>query len=91
MGRRFSLLTVRPLRILSPAPAGMSGSKQWVASKRDTGIPLSEALVASRRVFALDMPWHDAIFRAMATLVYRAPPAELHQAMEAACLVHLLL
>src|SRR5262245_24327741 len=34
------------------------------------------------------MPWHDAIFGAMATLVYRAPqrpPAARRQAMEAAC------
>jgi len=67
---------------------------EWIASKRDAGIPLGKALAASRRVFVLDMPWYDAIAGAMATLVYRAPqrsPAELRQAMEAACLVQPLL
>ena len=65
-----------------------------VTSKRDAGLPLGKVLAASRRVFAPDLPWHDAIFGAMATLVYRAPqrsPAELRQAMEAACLVQPLL
>jgi len=67
---------------------------EWLASKRDAGLPLDAVLAASRRVFAPDLPWHDAIFGAMATLVYRAPqrsPAELRQAMEAACLVQPLL
>jgi hypothetical protein len=67
---------------------------EWVASKRDAGLALGKALTASRRVFVFDMPWHDAIVSAMATLVYRAPqrsPAELRQAMEAACLGHPLL
>ena len=67
---------------------------EWAASKRDAGLSLGKALAASRRVFVLDMPWHDAIVGAMATLVYRAPqrsPAELRQAMEAACLVQPLL
>jgi len=67
---------------------------EWVASKRDAGLPLGEVLAASRRIFAPDLPWHDAIFGAMATLVYRAPqrpPAELRQAMEAECLVQPLL
>jgi hypothetical protein len=62
---------------------------EWVASQRDAGLPLGKALAASRRVFAPDMPCHDAIVGAMATLVNRAPqrsPAELRQAMEAACL-----
>ena len=67
---------------------------EWVASKRDAGLPLGAALAAARRVFALDMPWPYAIAGAMGTLVYRAPqrsPAELRQAMEAACLAHPLL
>ena len=67
---------------------------EWAASKRDTGLSLGKALAASRRVFVFDIPWHDAIVRAMATLVYRAPqrsPAELRQAMEAACLAYPLL
>ena len=67
---------------------------EWVASKRDAGLPLGEALAVSRRVFTPDLPWHDAIVGAMATLVYRAPqhsPAALRQAMEAACLRHPLL
>ena len=66
----------------------------WVASKRDAGLPLGAVLTASRRVFALDRPWHDALAGALGTLVYRAPqraPAELRQAMEAACLAHPLL
>ena len=63
---------------------------EWVAFKRDAGVPLGAVVAASRRVFVFAMPWHDAIVSAMATLVYRAPqrsPAELRQAMEAACLV----
>jgi hypothetical protein len=67
---------------------------EWLASKRDAGLPLGEVLAASRRVFAPDLPWHDAIFGAMATLVYRAPqrsPEELRQAMETTCLGHPLL
>ena len=67
---------------------------EWVASKRDAGLPLVEALASYRRVFALDLPWQNAIAGAMGTLVYRAPqrsPAELRQAMEAACLAHPLL
>jgi hypothetical protein len=67
---------------------------EWVASKRDVGLPLGEALRASQRVFALDMPWQDALAGALGTLVYRAPqrsPAELRQAMEAACLAQPLL
>jgi hypothetical protein len=65
-----------------------------VASRRDAGLPLGEALPASRRVFALDRPWHNALYGALGTLVYRAPqrsPEELRQAMEAACLAHPLL
>jgi hypothetical protein len=64
---------------------------EWVASQRDVGRPLSEALSSSRRVFARDRAWHDALAGALGTLVYRAPqraPAELRQAMEAACLAH---
>ena len=67
---------------------------EWVASKRDAGLPLGAVLTASRRVFAIDMPWHDALAGALGTLVYRAPqrsPAELRQAMEAACLAPPLL
>ena len=67
---------------------------EWLASKRDAGLPLGEVLAASRRVFMPDLPWHDAIIGAMAILVYHAPqrsPAELHQAMETACLVRPLL
>jgi hypothetical protein len=67
---------------------------EWVASKRDAGLPLGEALRASRRVFALDTPWQDALAGALGTRVYRAPersPEELRQAMEAACLAHPLL
>jgi hypothetical protein len=72
----------------------MSGSRQWGASKRDAGLPLGEALVASQRIFASDLPWHAAIVGAMVRLVYHAPqrsPAELYQAMEAECLMHPLL
>ena len=67
---------------------------EWVAFKRDAGVRLGAVLAASRRVFVPDMPWHDAVTGAMATLVYRATqrsPAELRQAMEAACLVQPLL
>ena len=32
---------------------------EWVASKRDAGLPLGEAWLASQRVFARDLPWHD--------------------------------
>jgi hypothetical protein len=67
---------------------------EWAASKRDAGVPLGAVLAASRRVFVLDMPWQHAVTDAMATLVYRAlqrSPAELCQAMEAACLVRPLL
>jgi len=67
---------------------------EWAASKRDAGLPLGADFAASRRVFVLDMPWQHAVTAAMATLVYRAPqrsPAELRQAMEAACLVRPLL
>ena len=67
---------------------------EWAASKRDAGLPLGAVLTASRRVFALDMPWHDALAGALGTLVYRAPqrsPAALRQAMEAACLAPPLL
>src|SRR5262249_14767244 len=48
---------------------------EWVTSKRDAGLPLGKVLAASRRVFAPDLPWHDAIFGAMATLVYRVLPS----------------
>src|SRR5262249_5089924 len=64
---------------------------EWLAAKRDAGLPFGAVLAASRRVFAPGLPWHDAIFGAMATLVYRVPqhaPEELHRAMEAACRVH---
>jgi hypothetical protein len=64
---------------------------EWVASKRDAGIPLVEALTSFRRVFARDMPGQDAISGALGTMVYRDPqrsPAELRQAMEAECLAH---
>ena len=67
---------------------------EWVASKRDAGLPLGEALTASRRVFALDRPWQYAIYGALGTLVYRSPqrsPEALRQAMEAECLAHPLL
>jgi len=67
---------------------------EWVAFKRDAGVPLGAVLAASRRVFVLDMPWYDAVTGAMAILVYRTPqrsPAELRQAMEAACRVQPLL
>jgi hypothetical protein len=62
---------------------------EWVAAKRDAGLSLGEVWHASQRVFAPDLPWHDALAGALGTLVYRAPqrsPAELRQAMEAACL-----
>jgi hypothetical protein len=67
---------------------------EWVASKRDAGLPLGAVLTASRRVFARDLPWHDALAGALGTLVYRAPqrsPEALRQAMEAACLAQPLL
>ena len=67
---------------------------EWVASRRDAGLPLGEVLPASRRVFGRDRPWHDALLGALGTLVYRAPqrsPAALRQAMEAACLAQPLL
>ena len=62
---------------------------EWVAFKRDAGLPLSEVLRAARRVFALDLQWQAALAGALGTLIYRAPqrsPAELRQRMEAACL-----
>jgi hypothetical protein len=62
---------------------------EWAASKRDAGLPLGEVLATSWRVFALDLPWQDAIAGALGTLVYREPqrsPEALRQAMEAACL-----
>ena len=64
---------------------------EWIASKRDAGLPLGEALAASRRVFARAMPGQEALFGALGPLVYRAPqrsPAELRQVMEAKCLAH---
>jgi hypothetical protein len=64
---------------------------EWVASKRDAGLPLDAALAAARRVFALDLSWAYVMARALGTLVYRVPqrsPAELRQAMEAACRTH---
>jgi hypothetical protein len=67
---------------------------EWVASRRDAGLPLGDALPASQRVFGRDRPWQDALFGALGTLVYRAPqrsPAALRQAMEADCLAHPLL
>jgi hypothetical protein len=67
---------------------------EWVASKRDLGLPLGEVLPAAWRVFALDKPWPYALYGATGTLVYRAPqrsPTELRQVMEAACLAHPLL
>jgi hypothetical protein len=62
---------------------------EWVASKRDAGLPLGEVWRASQRVFARDLPWQDALAGALGTLVYHAPqrsPEELRQAIEAACL-----
>jgi hypothetical protein len=62
---------------------------EWVASKRDAGLPLGEVWRASQRVFARDLPWQDALAGALGTLVYRAPqhsPEALRQAIEAACL-----
>jgi hypothetical protein len=62
---------------------------EWVTSKRDAGLSLGAAWLASQRVFAHDLPWHAALAGALGTLVYHAPqrsPAELRQAMEAACL-----
>jgi hypothetical protein len=47
---------------------------EWIASKRDVGLPLGEALLVARRVFALDRPWPYALYGVMGTLVYRAPP-----------------
>jgi hypothetical protein len=67
---------------------------EWVASKRDAGLPLGEVLPAAWRVFLLDRPWPYALYGALGTLVYRAPqrsPAALRQAIEAACLAPLLL
>ena len=67
---------------------------EWIASKRDVGLPLGAALSAARRVFALDRPWPYALYGALGTLVYYSPqrsPAELRQDMEAACLAHPLL
>jgi hypothetical protein len=62
---------------------------EWVASKRDAGLPRGEVWRASQRVFARDLPWQDALAGALGTLVYGAPqrsPEELRQAIEAACL-----
>ena len=67
---------------------------EWVASKRDAGLPLGETLRAARRVFALDLPWQYALYDALEILVYRAPQRsaeDLRQAMEAECLAHPLL
>jgi hypothetical protein len=67
---------------------------EWIASKRDAGLPLGEVVLTAQRVFAGDRPWQDALYGALGTLVYRAPqrsPAALRQAMEAACLAHPLL
>ena len=96
----FDWLTLQPAASAPPEDPLASACRyvgfqtEWIASKRDAGLSLGEALVASRRVFALDMPWHDAISGAMGTLVYRSPqrsPTELRQAMEAECRVHPLL
>jgi hypothetical protein len=60
-----------------------------VAAERDAGLPLGEVWLASQRVFARDLPWHDALAGALGTLVYRASrrsPAARRQALEAACL-----
>jgi hypothetical protein len=65
---------------------------EWVASKRDMGIPLEAVLAAAQRVFAHNQPEHDedaARMETIATLVYLDPqwtPAELRDAVEAACL-----
>ena len=67
---------------------------EWVASKRDAGLPLGEVVRAAWRVFMLDRPWPYALYGALGTLVYHAPqrsPAELGQAIEAACLAQPLL
>ena len=67
---------------------------EWLASKRDAGLPLGEVLPVSRRVFAIALPWQDALYDTLGTLVYHAPqrsPAELREAMEAACLAQPLL
>jgi len=95
IGTRYSPLPVRPPEDPIASPCRHVGFQtEWIASKRDAGIALGKALATSRRVFVLDMPWHDAIAGAMATLVYRTPQRsseELCQAMEAAYLVHPLL
>ena len=62
---------------------------EWVASKRDAGLSLSEVWRAARRVFARDLQWQSALAGGLGTLIYRAPqrsPAALRQTMEAACL-----
>ena len=53
---------------------------EWVASKRDAGLPLVAALAAARRVFLQDLPGPEAIVGVLGPLVYRDPqrsPAEL--------------
>jgi hypothetical protein len=88
---------LQPLAALSAPPEDplvsdcqyLGVQTEWVAAKRDAGLSLGEVWHASQRVFAPDLPWHDALAGALGTLVYRAPqrsPAELRQAMEAACL-----
>ena len=62
---------------------------EWVASKRDAGLPLGEVVRAAWRVFAFDRPWPYALYGALEILVYHAPqrsPAELGQAIEASCM-----
>ena len=41
---------------------------EWIASKRDAGLPLGETLAASRRVFPRDMPGPDTIVGALGPL-----------------------
>ena len=67
---------------------------EWVASKRDAGLPLGEVVRTAQRVFAGDTPWLYALAGALGTLVYHEPqrsPAALRQALEAACLAPPLL
>jgi hypothetical protein len=62
---------------------------EWIASKRDAGLPLGAVVSAAWRVFALDRPCPYALYGALGTLVYRFPqrsPAGLRQALEAECL-----
>jgi len=62
---------------------------EWVASKRDAGLPLDAVVAAAQRVFAHDRPGYDAVVETIGALVYHArqrTPAALRDDVEAACL-----